>query len=282
MNYRHAFHAGNFADVMKHALLLRILVHLRAKPAPFRVLDSHAGLGLYDLSGEQAGRTGEWRDGVGRCEAPFDGAVEELLAPYRDVLRSVRDRHGPEVYPGSPAILRETLRLQDRAILIEKHPDDGAALHARYNAVSNLKVLQADGWTALGGLVPPRERRGLVFIDPPYEEPGELARASARLAALARRWPTGIYALWYPIKSSEPVERFYESLAGSAAAVPNLRLELLIHPPVDPGRLNGCGLAVLNPPWRLAEEAAVLLPALADRLGREGEGGWRVHPRPTA
>ena len=270
MNYRHAFHAGNFADVMKHAILARILVHLAQKDAPFRVVDTHAGIGRYDLSAPEAGRTGEWHGGIGRLETPLAPPVEALLAPYRAVLASVRERYGADVYPGSPAIIREMLRRDDRAILVEKHPADGALLRERFNAVANAKVLLLDGWTALGSLIPPRERRGLVLIDPPYEEPSELASALGRLDEAVRRWPTGIFALWYPIKGA-PGPASAPDLAGR----PTLRLELFVDRP-SATRLNGSGLLIVNPPWRLAGDAAILLPALAERLAAGPGAGFRV------
>lgn len=271
MNYRHAFHAGNFADVMKHVLLVRILVHLRGKEAPFRVVDTHAGIGRYDLTGAEAGRTLEWRAGIGRLHDALPADAEALLAPYRDILASIRSRYGEAVYPGSPAIVRELLRTDDRAILVEKHPDDGALLAERFNAVANLKVMQMDGWTALRGLIPPKERRGLVLIDPPFEEPGELARAAGSLRDAVRRWPTGVFALWYPIKDPGEIDAFVAEAATGREA---LRLELLVDEP-DGLRLAGSGLLVINPPWRLAEEAGILLPALADRLARRDYGAFR-------
>ncbi len=275
MNYRHAFHAGSFADVMKHALLVRILVHLGRKPAPFRVIDTHAGIGRYDLAGPEAERTEEWRTGIGRLDDPFAPEVEDLLGPFRAVVAAVRSRHGPTAYPGSPAILRELLRRDDRAILIEKHPADGALLSERFNAVRNLKVLEGDGWAALGGLIPPPERRGLVLIDPPYEEPDELSRSVPRLVAASRRWPTGTFALWYPVKLAAEVDGFAKALAADLAA-PMLRLELLVERADDPRRLNGSGLMVIHPPWTLAVEAEILMPALAERLGRGPGAGFRV------
>ena len=260
---------------MKHVLLVRMLVHLGRKPAPFRVVDTHAGIGRYDLAGPEAARTEEWQTGIGRLEAPFAADVEDLLGPYRAVVGSVRDRHGPSTYPGSPGILRELLRRDDRAILIEKHPEDGLLLAERFNAVRNIKVLTGDGWAALGGLIPPPERRGLVLIDPPYEEPDELARSVPRLAAAWRKWPTGTFALWYPVKLATEIDGFARALAAELDA-PMLRLELLVDWPDDPRRLNGSGLVVIHPPWTLAAEAAILLPALAERLGRGAGAGSKI------
>ena len=274
MNYRHAFHAGNFADVIKHVILVRILLHLRSKDKPFRVIDTHAGIGFYDLAGEEAERTREWQGGVGRLQAPFDEETEQLIAPYRAVLETVQARHGPNVYPGSPLITRELLRRQDRAVLAELHEADNALLAQRFNAVANMKVLHIDGWTALHALIPPKERRGLVLIDPPYEEKGELDRLVTELGRAARKWPTGIYMAWYPIKDLADIDRVAADLDG---AIPQraLRFELVVDRPDDPARLNGSGLFVINPPWPLEGEARRILPALAARLARADYGAFR-------
>jgi 23S rRNA (adenine2030-N6)-methyltransferase len=184
--------------------------------------------------------------------------------------------HGLEK-SGSPALVQALLRPQDRAILVELHPSDGALLTERFNAVPNLKVLRLDGWTALHGLIPPKERRGLVLIDPPYEEVGEFERLVAELRRAVSKWPTGVYLAWYPIKDPAEIERVSLSIA-QALPRPGLRLELMIERPDDASRLNGCGLFVVNPPWRLAEEASLLLPALAERLSRGGYGAYRCEP----
>ena len=274
MNYRHHFHAGNFADVMKHLFLVRILAYLQRKETPLRVIDTHAGVGLYDLAGDEAGRTGEWVEGIGRMAEAFSPDVEELLAPYRRVVEDVRARHGETVYPGSPGIVRELLRRQDRGVFVELHPADHALLSEAYNAVTNLKVMHLDGWTALHALIPPREKRGLVLIDPPYEKPNELERLGIELLAALKKWPTGIYAGWYPIKDVTPVDIVAEQLHRESPR-PGLRLELYVDDPRDPNRLNGSGLFVLNPPWSLKDEAELLLPALAERLSRSGYGAYR-------
>ena len=275
MNYRHAFHAGSFADVMKHALFVRILAYLQRKDAPLRVIDTHSGIGLYDLAGGEAGRTGEWVDGIGRLETPLPEAAEALLAPYRTVVEAVRARQGANMYPGSPAIVREMLRRTDQGVFVELHPQDHASLSQRYNAVANLKVLHLDAWVALHALIPPKEKRGLVLIDPPFEKPNELERLGDELLKALRKWPTGTYAAWYPVKDLGPVDAVAKSLDAGCSR-PGLRLELYVDRPDDPARLNGCGLFVVNPPWTLREEAEILLPALADRLARSGYGAYRV------
>jgi 23S rRNA (adenine2030-N6)-methyltransferase len=274
MNYRHAFHAGNFADVMKHALLVRILTYLQRKETPLRMIDTHAGIGLYDLTADEAERTGEWVEGIGRLDLPFAPEVEEILAPYRKVIAEVRTRHGETTYPGSPAIVRELLRRQDRGVFVELHPADHAVLSEAFNAVSNLKVMHLDGWTALHALIPPKEKRGLVLIDPPYEKTGELERLGAEILTALKKWPTGVYAGWYPVKDVGAVDAVVATLHEQSPR-PGLRLELYVDDPRDPSRLNGSGLFVFNPPWSLKNEAEVLLPALAERLSRSGYGAYR-------
>ncbi|KQP28374.1 lactate dehydrogenase [Methylobacterium sp. Leaf102] len=273
MNYRHAFHAGNFADVLKHLVLTRVLTHLQAKATPFRAIDTHAGLGFYDLTGDEAGRTGEAAEGWGRLDTPFPEAVESLLGPYRAAVAAVQARHGATTYPGSPALIREFLRSTDKGVFVELHPADAEILRDRYNQDSRTKVMHLDGWTALGSLIPPPERRGVVLIDPPYEELGEIDRLGAALARAVAKWPTGTYLGWYPIKDVALVDAMVADLHG-ALNRPALRLDLLVSEP-DPTRLNGNGLIVINPPWRLAEEAMLFLPALAERLARRDYGAFR-------
>jgi 23S rRNA (adenine2030-N6)-methyltransferase len=272
MNYRHAFHAGNFADVLKHAVLARVLTHLREKPAPFRVVDTHAGSGLYDLAGAEAARSREWEAGIGLLmRARLSDEVAGLLSPYLDVVRSLNPG-GLAVYPGSPALAQALMRNGDRLVACELQPDAAKLLAARFRGDRRVKVLALDGWTALNAALPPPERRGLVLIDPPFEQPGEFERLAAALAAAHRKWRTGIYLLWYPIKSRRQTEPFGRRLAALGIAR-MLRVELTINAEAG-GRLNGCGLVVVNPPWRLAAELDRLLPALAACLGG-GHGAWR-------
>ncbi len=280
MNYRHAFHAGNFADVLKHVVLTRIIAHLRLKPKPFRVIDTHAGTGLYDLSGDEAERTGEWREGVGRLGQAFATEIEDLLSDYRTVLAQVRARYGEGIYPGSPAIIREMLRPIDRGILVELHPADHAVLAERYHQVSNLKALHLDGWQALHALIPPKEKRGLVLVDPPYEKTGELARLVREIARALGKWPNGIYAGWYPIKDQATVDAAVEPLRDFPRPV--LRIEACIRAANGHAGLAGSGLIVVNPPWTLAQDLHALLPALEARLAQEAGAGHRLEHLGTA
>jgi len=274
VNYRHAFHAGNFADVFKHALLAGIVSYLCRKDAPFRVVDTHAGIGVYDLAGDEASRTGEWRNGIGRLLAePPQGEAGDLLAPYLRAVAMTREEGGPDVYPGSPEIVRRLARPQDRLTLVEKHPADAKRLKRRYARDARIAVVPLDGWLALNAYVPPNERRGLVLVDPPFEEGDDFARFVAGLAKAHAKWPGGIYAFWYPIKDPRRIAAFARDL--SATGIRRIaRFELMVHAGDDPDRLNGCGLVVVNPPFTLVEEARVLLPALARLLAQGRGGAW--------
>lgn len=269
MNYRHAYHAGNFADVLKHAVLASVLAYMKRKDAPFRVIDTHAGVGLYDLAGEEAGKTGEWRSGIGRLVGPdalpMTDEVAAILAPYLDVVRALNPDGIVRSYPGSPGLALALLRPQDRLIANELHPEDAQALRAALGRDRRAKVLTFDGWVALKALLPPKERRGVVLIDPPFEQPGELDRMAQGMAQAVRRFATGVYLLWYPIKDPAPVERFVTALAH--LQLPRLlNVELMVEAPQQPARLSGCGLAIVNAPHALAGELEILLPDLVGRL----------------
>src|SRR5919201_5736269 len=242
MNYRHSFHAGNFADVVKHAVLARILVHLRTKPAGFRVVDTHAGAGRYDLAGPEADRTGEWRDGIARLMAArLAPEVERLLAPYRDVLRKFNRGEQLATYPGSCEIARAHLRPHDRLIACELEQNAARALRQNFAGDARVKTIAIDGWTALTAYVPPKERRGLVLIDPAFEQPNEFARLGERFAAAHRKWPGGIYVLWYPIKALREPEALARRL--TRLRIPKLlRAELAVGELGAAERLAGCGL----------------------------------------
>jgi 23S rRNA (adenine2030-N6)-methyltransferase len=275
MNYRHAFHAGNFADVVKHLTLSRILVYLMRKPAAFRVLDTHAGAGLYDLSGDQAQRTGEWSEGIGRLLAePLAGEAAALAAPYLEAVRSFNPDGELRFYPGSPLLARRLMRDRDRMFALELHPGDHELLAENFAGDIQVRVTKLDGWAALGTHVPPKEKRGLVLVDPPFEEKGEFGRLVEGLVRAHARWPGGIYALWYPLKDPTETERFHARLRDTGIAK-TLRIELALRAPSTPPRLNGTGMIVVNPPFVLAEEMAVLLPALTERLSQASTASWR-------
>jgi 23S rRNA (adenine2030-N6)-methyltransferase len=274
LNYRHAFHAGNFADVFKHVLLARVLMHLRAKEAAFRVIDTHAGAGRYDLSASEAARTGEWRHGIGRLLAsPPDGEALSLLKPYLDCVRTERGATEPGFYPGSPVIALALSRPQDRLIFCELHSDERQTLATAVNN-RRVKVLESDGWAALKAQLPPTERRGLVFIDPPFEEPGEFQRFEQGLVDAVRRWATGIFMFWHPIKDAHETEAFSRRIA--RLGIPKiLRVELAIRP-VRADALNACAILTVNPPWTLEAELAQLMPYLTRILGDDNAGRHRI------
>jgi 23S rRNA (adenine2030-N6)-methyltransferase len=276
VNYRHAFHAGNFADVLKHLILARILVHLKRKETPFRFIDSHAGAGRYDLSGEEAKRSPEWRDGIARLlTVRPTGPVGELLRPY---LQSVgpHDAEGrPVSYPGSPAIAQTLMRAQDRIALCETNPDEREALIAALGRDGRLSIVGADGYVAINAYLPPKERRGVVLIDPPFEAPREPGRIVEALRRGLGKWPTGIYLAWRPIRDPRGDARFLNAVA--ALGVPNiLQLELDVgqSPVGEHGQepLRRAGLLIVNPPHTLVGDAQTLLPWLAQTLGRDGVG----------
>jgi 23S rRNA (adenine2030-N6)-methyltransferase len=270
MNYRHAFHAGNFADVFKHAILARILVHLRDKPAPFRVIDLHAGAGLYDLTSDESARTGEWRDGIGRLfSAELRPEAAALLAPYLAAVRAFNPGGVLRHYPGSPLIVAEFLRANDRLIACELEPAAAAALGRRLHGIRQAKAVAIDGWVALNAYIPPGERRGLVVLDPSYEAADEFPRLAGAIVSAWRKWRTGIYMAWYPIKSRNGPDALARTLARSGIEKA-LRLEIAIGALAADSPLAGCGLVVINPPWRLAEEAEVVCGALAELFGDAG------------
>ncbi len=261
MNYRHAFHAGNPADCMKHALLVWIMHALARKPTAVFVLDTHAGAGRYDLQSPTAERTGEWHAGIARLlhEPP------PLLADYVALV----DRLG--LYPGSPALIRAMLRADDRLACCELHPEDHASLARLFRGDRQVSVHLRDGYEAITALLPPRQARGLVLIDPPFEAPGEFGRVLAGLQAGAARFGTAVYAAWYPIKHRSPVRAFHEAVRG-ARLRDIVCAELWWREPTDPARLNGCGLLVRNPPWGFEAAAPGILAALLSRLGNTEPG----------
>jgi 23S rRNA (adenine2030-N6)-methyltransferase len=275
MNYRHAFHAGNFADVVKHAALTRLLVHLCRKPAPYRAIDTHAGAGLYDLAGPEAARSGEWHGGIERLMgARVAEASRPLLAPYLDAVAACNPAGRLIAYPGSPALVRAFLRTQDRLVACELEPNAAAALKRNFAQDRRIKAIAIDGWRALNAYVPPKERRGLVLIDPPFEDGGDFSRLAQGLEAAHHKWANGTYLLWYPIKARAQPDALARRLRRSGIAK-ILRAELSIAPPAD-SRLAGCGLIVVNPPWTLEPELQVMLPELAGLLAGTERGSSRI------
>ncbi|MBL8580616.1 MAG: 23S rRNA (adenine(2030)-N(6))-methyltransferase RlmJ [Rhizobiaceae bacterium] len=276
MNYRHAFHAGNFADVVKHAVLARLVDYLQRKDAAYRVIDTHAGIGLYDLTSPAAQKTGEWRDGIGRLAAnPPQGDAGQLMERYLAAVAAANPEGGLLRYPGSPWLSRHLARRQDRLTAVELHPEDAETLRTRFAGDHQIRIIALDGWLALGAHVPPKEKRGLVLIDPPFEEAGEFSRMAQGLTRAYRRWPGGIYALWYPIKDRKAVAAFRAAL--KTAGIPKIvDIRLEIRSPSPEPRLDGCGMMVINPPFVLESEMNVILPALHRAMAIDGGGGWAV------
>lgn len=276
MNYRHAYHAGNFADVFKHAVFARLIDYLKRKDQAFRVIDTHAGTGLYDLSSQEAAKTGEWIDGAGRlATATLPESAQELLEPYLSIVRSHFADGALVSYPGSPEIARQLIRRQDRISLCELHPVDHEALATRFAGDFQVRVMHLDGWLVPGAHLPPKEKRGLVLIDPPFEEQGEFDRLAEALAKGVKRWPGGMFALWYPIKDEAAVARFVSGLKESGIGK-LLRTELWVRGPGGDAGFRGSGLIIRNPPFTLARELETMLPALAELLAQEESAGWRA------
>lgn len=292
MNYRHAFHAGNFADVVKHIVLTRIISYLHEKPSALRVIDTHAGAGRYDLTSAEAQRGGEWQSGIGRLlEAKLDPAAANLITPYLDIVRSYNPQGEIVTYPGSPLVARALLRPQDRMVACELEPVAHKQLIASLRRDRQARVVSIDGWTALPAFVPPQERRGVVLIDPPFERTDEFERMAAGLEAALAKWPTGIYVLWYPLKDVRAVARLcqhaYEAIARSfPVAVQSDRKALserLLSIDFQTGKtirseggLTAAGLLVVNPPWTLERDMKAIAPALAKVLGTDGAGRFRI------
>jgi 23S rRNA (adenine2030-N6)-methyltransferase len=286
MNYRHAFHAGGFADVIKHIVLVRMLTYLQDKQAAFRVIDTHAGAGLYDLAGEEASRGGEWLTGIARImQARFSETTMPLMKPYLDIVRAFNPQAPLKAYPGSPLIARALLRPQDRLTACEVAPKARKLLIDALRRDTQARVVDLDGWTALPAFVPPKERRGLVLIDPPYEQKDEFERLAGGFAEAFAKWPTGSYLLWYPVKSRRATDDLARHVAQSVAdgTPPGkcLRLEFSVAPQMAGAGLTSAGLLMVNPPWTLMGELKTILPELEKPLGQGGAGRFRLEtPKP--
>jgi len=265
MNYRHLYHAGNFADVFKHALLALLVDRLKEKDTPFAVIDTHAGAGVYDTASAEAQRTGEFARGYGQAVA----TLPEALRPYRDAVAALNPDGGLRFYPGSPRLALALIRPQDRLVACELHPEDARHLKLALKGDKRAEIHHRDGYRALKAFLPPKERRGLVLIDPPFETPDERRTLVQALATAHERWPTGIYALWYPIKTDSEAKLLHAELANTGIRR-QTAFELRLFGGDDPNRLNGCGLAVVNPPFRFDVAALPILQALHRALGAEG------------
>lgn len=258
----------------KHVVLSRIVEYLKRKEAAFRVIDTHAGAGLYDLRSDEAARTGEWIDGIARLrKAAIPAELTELLAPYLAAVDAANLLGKLDFYPGSPQVARHQLRRQDRMTLVELHPETAAMLKTRFTGDQQVKVIELDGYLALGAQLPPKEKRGLVLVDPPFEERGEFARLVESLKKAVRRWPGGIYALWYPIKDRQAVNAFRSELA--ASDVPKITDFWVETEGPEALGLQSSGMIVVNPPFVLDAEMRAISPFLAASMGRSRKA-WGV------
>jgi 23S rRNA (adenine2030-N6)-methyltransferase len=282
MNYRHHFHAGNFADVLKHVLLVRLLRALQKKEKGFLYLDTHAGRGAYDLTvaatGDTLARKPEWPEGIGRLWHRTD--LPETVADAVGVVREFdRERGNSDAtvrfYPGSPRIAARLLRAQDRMALCEKHPDECHALRAEVAFVSRAAVQEIDGYVAIRAMLPPPERRALVLIDPPFEAQDEFAQVAAALGEGLRRMANGVFAVWYPLTERARLEEFFTALR-ALNPPPTLAAEVMVVGEASPLKVKGCGLLVVNPPWQFDQEAETAVRFLGEALAQAPGGGGRV------
>ncbi len=271
MNYRHIYHAGNFADVMKHLALALVLDHLKKKDAPFCVVDAHGGTGLYDLQSVEAQKTLEWEAGIGRFEGMTD--LPPDLSLYMNVVeRDLGENH----YPGSPMLIARMLRPYDRLIANELHPEDVETLKINLGRGKNIRVTNMDAYECIRANTPPKEKRGLVLIDPPFEKKDEFETLIAQMKEWKKRFANGVFVLWYPIKAHLAVQEMKD--AASALGIPRTWcVETMLHPRYNEGTFNGCGLVIFNAPYQIPERITALLPVLKDRMGLlEAPEEWLV------
>ena len=273
LSYRHLYHAGNFADVFKHALLTRLLISLADKEKPFCYLDTHAGIGRYDLTHAWARKAREYENGISRIWKATDAPA--VLQPYLDAVRELNPDGRLRFYPGSPLIARRFVRTSDRMVLVELNKADHAELASALAREKHVAVRLMDAYQALKAYLPPPERRGLVLIDSSFDRAHEFHRIVVALKDAHTRWATGVYAVWYPIMEPRSMSDFYAQVARSG--VPKImRLGLMVRAQDDDAFIPGCGMLVVNPPWHFEEEAQSILPWLAEKLAIDDAGSARV------
>lgn len=272
MNYRHIYHAGNFADVFKHIVAMLLLEYLKQKDKPFFVLDTHAGAGFYDLTADQAQKTRESDFGVAKIWSA--NPVPDAVGRYFDIIRKFNDNGGLQRYPGSPKMMQALLRNRDRLVVNELHPEDSLKLKTVMGNDARVSVKSMDGYTAMKALLPPDERRGMVLVDPPFEVPDEFERLVKALEEAHKRWATGVYAFWYPIKNPASLREFHRAL--KETGIPKIiAADFYLNPPTDPYVLNGCGMVIVNPPWTLHDDLKKVMNWLVPALtGRRGSFTW--------
>ena len=272
MNYRHIYHAGCFADVVKHIVLVLLLQKLQEKEKPFRMIDTHGGIGLYDLRQDQAQKTKEYEEGIQQIwnKEPID----VLIQPYMDLIKKLNPNSDLTYYPGSPWLTRQFLRQNDVLQVCELHPQDYQVLQDLFKGDQQVQVFHRDGYTSLKAFLPPVERRGLVFIDPPFEDKNEFSQVIKGLKEAYRRFPTGIYCIWFPIKELHSIRQFYQDL--QALNIPKiLAMEYIINSRFPTDCLNGCGMIIVNPPWQIDLILEKIFPLLLKALEHEKMGKIR-------
>jgi 23S rRNA (adenine2030-N6)-methyltransferase len=262
-------------------VLVRVLEHMKRKDKPFRVIDAHAGIGLYDLQGIEAGKTREWEGGIGKMSEPFAPQVEALIAPYRAVIAALNAPGNPTLYPGSPELALRLMRPMDKMIANELHPEDAMTLQRHFTGDARVSVTAVDAEIAVKANLPPPERRGVILIDPPYEAKTETERAIRMLKQGLRRFASGVFLLWYPVKADAIAETLVEAVTSLGVAA-SLRVELQVREAFPSGGLAGSGVLIINAPWRIDDDLRAIVPALAQRLGlgQWGHGlvSWLVPP----
>lgn len=268
MNYRHLYHAGGFSDVFKHFIFTELLLKMREKEKPFCIIDTHAGLGLYNIHSREAQKTLEYQTGIERFLQ--NASKDPDFDAYLCVIRSVNGNEGElKNYPGSPFFARFYLGKEDHLRLVELHPEDVKVLEKFFEKDPRIKIFFQDGYQSLKALLPPPERRGVVLIDPPFERQDEFRAIIKGLGQAQKRFAHGIYALWYPLKKMKPIDQFYQDLA-TLDFKSILRLEITIHRQLQAEGLKGCGMVILNPPWQLEEKMTKVLPKLLQYLSVRG------------
>lgn len=278
MNYRHSYHAGSFTDVVKHVMLITLLTALARKDTPFCYIDTHAGIGYYDLFSEFAAKTKEYTGGIEKIIAHDNPPI--LIKHYLDCVHKINNQltasafSSLRYYPGSPMLAHYFLRPHDRMVVSELQREEYEKLRTAFAGDKQVAVHHMDGFLGLKAFLPPKERRGLVLIDPPYENPDEFSRIAKALPIALKRWETGVYAIWYPIKEKKQVEDFYRVIKKNILN-PVLAIELTIYPDL-PQHLNGCGIVVINPPWQFDDSIKAVLPWLWNALTINGQGGYRT------
>ncbi|MEJ8472649.1 23S rRNA (adenine(2030)-N(6))-methyltransferase RlmJ [Roseibium algae] len=276
MNYRHAYHAGNIGDVLKHAVFSRLILYFQRKDKPFRIIDTHAGIGGYDLTSEETQKTGEYRDGIAKVlDAAIPEDVDAILSPWLNLIRQENPTGKLAHYPGSPLLARKLMRSIDRLTLTELHPADFETLAKCFAGDHQVKTIHLDGWLALGSFLPPKEKRGLVMIDPAFEQAYEFDRMAEAIIKGWRKFTTGTYACWYPLKDRRGLADFHNALR-EAGVKDVLTLELKIGKSGPDTIMLGSGMTIINPPFTLADEMQIVLPWLADTLHKGHGSGWSI------